>query len=229
MRVLFWMLLIINLGLFAVMEWGGDWLNDGSAATPQPTLNEAKISIVKEPVRTGSSTTTPVEPASAPVVSDNGKSAAVCMEWSDFSGADLQRANAALAGLQLGGRLSQRSVEYNIGYWVYIPPLKDKASINQKLVQLKTRGIEEYFVVQEEGEWKHAISLGVFKSGDAAQKFLESLQSRDIHSAKIGERASKLKATVFMFNGLDTQLTDKLTALQKDFPGSELKKVECAH
>lgn len=232
MRVLFWMLLIVNLGLFVVMKWGGDWLSDGSAATAQPTLNEAKISILKEPVRIGSSApAASVQPASAPVpvVNDNGKSTAVCMEWSDFSGTDLKRANEALAGVQLGSKLSQRAIEYNIGYWVYIPPLKDKASINQKLVQLKARGIEEYFVVQEEGEWKHAISLGVFKSEDAAQKFLESLQSRDIHSAKIGERASKLKATVFVFNGLDAPITDKLTTLQKDFPGSELKKVECQH
>jgi hypothetical protein len=149
------------------------------------------------------------------------------MEWSDFSGADLKRASAALAALPLGGKLSQRPIEYNIGYWIYIPPLKDKAHINQKIAQLKERGVEEYFVVQEAGEWQHAISLGVFKSEDAAQKFLESLAAKDVHSAKIGERASKLKATVFVLNGLDEQTVAKLTELQKDFPASELKKMAC--
>lgn len=105
--------------------------------------------------------------------------------------------------------------------------MKNKASINQKIEQLKSRGIEEYFVVQEPGEWQRAISLGVFKSEDAAQKFLESLIAKEVRSAKIGERASKLKATVFVFSGIDVQTADKLTGLQKDFPASELKKTAC--
>ena len=224
MKVLFWIFLVINLVVFAVMR--GDLLNDGTAVVAQPALNEAKIRLLNEPAQAvplpASSPATTVVPAE-----DQDKSETACMEWSDFSGADLKRASAALAALPLGGKLSQRPIEYNIGYWIYIPPLKDKAHINQKIAQLKERGVEEYFVVQEAGEWQHAISLGVFKSEDAAQKFLESLAAKDVHSAKIGERASKLKATVFVLNGLDEQTVAKLTELQKDFPASELKKMAC--
>ena len=224
MKAVFGIFLVINLVVFAVMR--ADLLNDGTAVVAQPALNEAKIRLLDEPaqavslpVSSPSMVTTLTPPTEKPV--------AVCMEWSDFSGADLKRANEALAGLQLGEKLSQRPIEYNIGYWVYIPPLKNKASINQKIEQLKARGVEEYFVVQEAGEWQHAISLGVFKSEDAAQKFLESLAAKEVRSAKIGERASKLKATVFVFNAIDAQTADKLTGLQKDFPASELKKVAC--
>lgn len=224
MKVLFWIFLVINLVVFAVMR--GDLLNDGTAVVAQPALNEAKIRLLNEPAQAvplpASSQATTVVPAEA-----QDESETACMEWSDFSGADLKRASAALAALPLGGKLSQRSIEYNIGYWVYIPPLKDKAHINQKIAQLKERGVEEYFVVQEAGEWQHAISLGVFKSEDAAQKFLESLAAKGVRSAKIGERASKLKATVFVLNGLDEQTVAKLTELQKDFPASELKKMAC--
>ena len=224
MKAVFGIFLVLNLAVFAVMR--GDLLNDGAAVVAQPALNEAKIRLLDGPaqaaslpVSSPSMATTLTPPTEKPV--------AVCMEWSDFSGTDLKRANEALAGLQLGEKLSQRPIEYNIGYWVYIPPLKNKASINQKIEQLKARGVEEYFVVQEAGEWQHAISLGVFKSEDAAQKFLESLATKEVRSAKIGERASKLKATVFVFNAIDAQTADKLTGLQKDFPASELKKVAC--
>lgn len=219
MKVWFWIMLLANLLLYGVMYFG--LLEDNSALLAQAPMNAQKIRVL-------SASDVPLPTVAVVVSSVPSVSAApLCMEWSDFSGTDLSRANEALAALKLGNKLSQHEIEYNIGYWVYIPPLPDKASIAQKIAQLKARGVDEYFVVQEAGEWQHAISLGVFKSADAAQNFLESLASKDVHSAKIGERASKLKATVFVFNGLDATLLDKLNEIKKDFPASELKKQSC--
>lgn len=220
MKVWFWIVLLANVLLFGVMYSGV--LDDHSAVRAQAPLNEHKIEVLSAadvqaypPVAVATPTAT-----SSPVTMS-------CLEWSDFSGTDLKRANEALAALKLGSKLTQREIEYNIGYWVYIPPLKDKAGVTQKIAQLKARGVEEYFVVQEAGEWQHAISLGVFKSADAAQKFLESLAAKDVRSAKIGERASKLKATVFVFSGVDSATVDKLNELKKDFPAADLKKLPC--
>jgi hypothetical protein len=219
MKLWFWLVLVANLLLFGVMYFG---VLDDNSVLAQAPLNEQKIRVVSafdaQPVA-------PAVTATSSTAAPAGASA--CLEWSDFSGTDLKRANEVLATLKLGSKLSQREIEYNIGYWVYIPPLKDKASITQKIAQLKSRGVEEYFVVQEAGEWQHAISLGVFKSSDAAQKFLESLAAKEVHSAKIGERASKLKATVFVFTAVDSSVVDKLNELKKDFPAAELKKLPC--
>jgi len=125
--------------------------------------------------------------------------------------------------------LGRREVEYNIGYWVYVPPLKDKATVAQKIEQLKARGVEEYFVVQEAGIWLNAISLGVFKTREAAQNFVGQLRAKGVRSAQVGERSSRLKVTVFVLNGLDAATAEKLAAMQKDFPDSELKQVSCTH
>ena len=151
------------------------------------------------------------------------------MEWGDFSGADLKRSEDALAALQLGDKLSQRQIEHSIGYWVYIPPQKDKTAVTQKIAQLKARGIEEYFVVQDKGPWLNAISLGIFKTPEAAQHFLDDLRTKDVRSAKTGERSNKFKTTLFALNGLNSETAARLIAIQKDFPGSELKNVPCAH
>jgi hypothetical protein len=151
------------------------------------------------------------------------------MEWGEFSGADLARATAALGELQLGGRLGRREVEYSIGYWVYIPPLKDKAAVAQKIEQLKARGVAEYFVVQEAGAWVNAISLGVFKTREAAQNFVNQLKAKDVRSAQVGERSSRLKVMVFALSGLDVASAGKLAEMRKDFPGSELREVSCTH
>ena len=234
MKALFWILLLGNVIFFAVMRWGGPLVADEQAVQLQPALHEDKISLLGAPQGRPLAALHAVAPvpASAPAVASAplaAKPDALCMEWGEFSGADLARATAALPALQLGDKLSQRQVEYNIGYWVYIPPMKDKAAANQKVAQLKARGINEYFVVTDAGPWLNAISLGVFKTQEAAQHFLDDLQrTKDVRSAKIGERASKLKMTIFVLNGLDAKAAAGLAEIQKDFAGSELKNISCA-
>jgi hypothetical protein len=240
MKTLVWILLLGNLVFFAAMQWGVLPFGNEQPARAQPPLHEEKIGLLgappDKPVTEPATLPLAVEEyalasapvgASAPLVPESDVS---CLEWGEFSGADLERATAALSALQLGDKLGQRQVEYAIGYWVYIPPQKDKAAVNQKVAQLKARGIEEYFVVPEAGPWQNAISLGVFKTQEAAQHFLDDLQrNKDVRTAKIGERASKLKMTIFVLSGLDAGITAHLAELQKDFAGSELKEASCAH
>ncbi|HEU0233863.1 MAG TPA: SPOR domain-containing protein [Gallionella sp.] len=234
MKTLVWILLLGNVIFFAVMQWGGLLAADEQAAQAQPPLHEEKISVLSAPQGKPAAAlpASAPEPVSAPVEAPAmlaAKPDVSCMEWGEFSGADLARATAALSTLQLGDKLSQRQVEYAIGYWVYIPPMKDKAAVNQKIAQLKARGIDEYFVVPDAGPWLNAISLGVFKTREAAQHFLDELRrSKGVRSAQIGERASKLKATLFVLNGLDAKTGTDLARIQKDFAGSDLKDIPCA-
>jgi hypothetical protein len=149
------------------------------------------------------------------------------MEWGEFSGTDIQRADKALVAIKLGDKSKQRSVEYTSGYWVYIPPLKTLAQVKKKVAQLKKLEVEDYFVMQEAGPWKSSISLGMFKTEDAAKKYLAKLRERGVKSSKVGERASKLKYTVFSLNRLDSAAASQVVGLRKDFPDSEIKQVPC--
>jgi hypothetical protein len=168
-------------------------------------------------------------PLTAPAASLAPAKTENCAEWGEFSGEDLVRAQQALAALKLGESLSQRSAERDHGYWVYVPPLKSRAQVDKKIAQLKARGVKDYFIVQEKGKWLNAISLGVFKSNEAAQKYLEVLRAKDVFSVKVGERKSKLKFTVFLIKDIDAGIKDKLTVLQQDFPDSELKVSACGN
>jgi len=252
MRNLFWILLLGNVILFAVMQRGGfGWGEQELQA--QPYLHGEMIRLMPAPVPVSALVPVPAlsapvlvavspAPASSPSQSPSNlqlssnmgvqavakPSTLVCLEWGDFSGPDLTRAAAALSALQLADKLSQRQIERDIGYWVYIPPLRNKAAVNRKIAELKVLGIREYFVVQTSGHWLNAISLGVFKTRDAAQNFLHDLQAKGVHTPQVGERASKLKATIFMLNRVDAATEVKLTAMQKDFAGSELNNVPCA-
>ncbi len=219
MKALFWIFLVANLLLFATLQWGNRLLDNRQIRLEQPLLHAEKIRLIDLP----DSAILETQALSVPLETSSG----VCFEWGDFSGADLLRATKNLAGLQLGNKLSQRDVEHNLGYWVYIPPINDKALLNQKIAQLKTRGIEEYFVVQEPGQWLNAISLGVFKTQEAAQKFTDELRKNDVRSARIGERNSKFKRTVFTLNDVDEMTRSKIIELRKNFPTSEIRNIVC--
>lgn len=169
-------------------------------------------------------------PVSAPVITAPEVKAAAsktCLEWGEFSGTDLAGAEKELSLLKLGDRLAQRTVEYESGYWVYIPPLRNKAAVNKKIAEIKAAGVEDYFVLKESQKWNNAISLGVFKTEEAAKKFQLNMKKKGLRTAKVGERKHKLKYIVFLLKGVEKELAVKIAALQKNFPNSELKAVAC--
>jgi hypothetical protein len=250
MRTSFWLLLLANVIIFALIQQGWVWRAEellaghpnGPVVQAQPGLHEEKIRLLDDtPVATLPSPAAIPPPAKLELSSNlqlslnvsapaaTGANAQTCLEWGDFSGADLKLATAALSGLQLGNKLDKRQVDQVIRYWVYIPPLKNKAAVQHKVAQLKARGIEEYFIVPDTDPWRNAISLGVFKTQEAAQNFLDVLRTKDVRTARVGARVGKQKATIFILNGVSPATEARLTSLKKDFPGSELKKVPCAH
>jgi hypothetical protein len=251
MRNLFWILLLGNVILFSVMQNGGfGWGEQEVQAEPELRADmiqvipvaqsaparalaaapvHAPAAVLAAPVPVSSPSESPAKPDSVQDVSTAGAKpgALVCLEWGDFSGTDLARATAALSAMQMADKLSQRQIEQDIGYWVYFPPLGNKAAVNRKLSEIRALGIKEYFVVPGSGRWKNAISLGVFKTREAAQSFLHGLHAKGVHTARIGERASKLMSTIFMLHGVDAATASKLNAMQNDFPGSTLNNVPC--
>lgn len=253
MRWLVVLLLLANVLFFALMQWGGELGSEGKREPTLDSLNPEKIKLLDQPAPppitvSAVSAVPAVAPIPAPVAPVTAVVPAVppvvpapagvlparaveknCMEWGEFSGTDLARAEKVLAQMKLGDKLGQRTVEYTRGYWVYIPPLKTHAGRVKKIQQLKELGVAEYFVVQEAGRWMNAISLGVFKTEESANNYLVELNKKGIKSARMGERVSKLKFTVFTFRHLDAQSLAQLTALQKDYAGSEVKMLACNH
>ena len=224
MKWLFWLLLLASMIFFALIQWSGLLLGDGKNLQSQPPLNAEKIKLLQTslapPLAAQSA-------AQATAAQSATQTTAGCMEWGGFSGNDLTRATAALDALNLGDRLAQRQIEHTSGYWVYLPPLKTRADADKKVAQLKALGVEEYFILQEAGKWRNAISLGLFKTEEAAQKFLESIKNKGAKSDMMGERMSKFMLTVFVLKNPDAGVMAKVAELQNEFAGSELKATAC--
>lgn len=184
---------------------------------------------VKEPVAAPAVLAAPA-PVRAPAPVTGVKATAgagACLAWGEFSGADLKQVTQSLSAMKLGDRLVQRTVEYSTGYWVHMPPLKNKAAVNRKISQLKALGVDDYYVVNEPPKLNNVISLGVFKTHEAALNYLASLKKKGVRSAAMGERKQKLRFIVFEFKHVDSGLSSRLAAMQKEFAYSELTTVPC--
>jgi hypothetical protein len=236
MKWIFALLLLASVAFFAFMQLGG--MPNDANLQPQPEINAEKIRLLNAPGAAASTVAASMAaassvPASAPVVAQAApvvaQAAPACMEWGELFGDELKRATDALSAFNLNDRLTRRQVERTVGFWVYLPPQRSRAEVNRRIEELKQAGVTEYFVMQNEGKWHNAVSLGLFKTEEAAHHFLASVEARGVKSARLGPRAGKLSATVFEFREPDANLAAKLTALARDFPDSELKATACAH
>ena len=230
MKWLFWILLLANLIFFSFIQWGEILIGENKDLKHKPPLNVEKIKLLDAP------TAAPVlAPAPAPSLpsavlatsQDQRAFTDVCLEWGEFSGTDSVRATAALATLKLADKPAQRLTEYAIGYWVYMPPAKTRAEVDKNIAELKAHNVKDYFTVQDAGQWKGAISLGVFKTEKAARKVFDSLRAKGVKTAMMKELMSKFKLTVFVLKSPDAAAIEKMVTLQKEFDGSAVHLVAC--
>lgn len=211
MRTVFFVLLLANVALFAYFWTGAGGEAKGEAQIIAQQLNAEKI----RPLALG-------EAHAGARESDASKVAGACLEWGAFSGSDAARAAQALDSLELGARLAQRKQEELAGFWVFIPPQGSRLAATQKANELKRLGVEEYFVVPDDPKWRFAISLGVFKTEDAANTRLNTLRAKGVKSAVVGARDTQLSKIYYQVRAADAGLAAKLNELKQGFPGSEL-------
>lgn len=218
MRLLFLTLLLVNLAIAAYFQSGTRGSFESQPLSQQ--INPQQIRVVPPAPRAAAPQP---DPAPAPTPA----SVSACIEWGAFSGADAERAAMVLEELKLGPRLSRRGREETTSYWVYIPPLKTRQDVNRKIGELADLGITEYFPVQDPERWRNAISLGIFRTEEAARKFLSSLAAKGVRSAAVGERSQKVTAVTYVVKDPDAALTGRLAEMQAEFQGSELKAAAC--
>jgi len=209
------MLALANVAFFAYSWLGGSAEGNGDAQILGQQLNREKIRLL-----------TSEQVSALTRKSDPPKGGAACLEWGAFVGGDTTRADKALEPLELGAKLTQRKQQDIAGFWVYIPPLADRQAATQKAGELKRLGVDEYFVVADDPKWRNAISLGVFKTEEAAKAHLDALRAKGVRSATFGARDMQVGKTYFQVREADSTLAAKLNELKQGFAGTEVR--ECA-
>ena len=215
MRTVFLLLLLANIAFFA---YGTIWREHAAPAHPVSSLQVSpeKIRLIRPEPGGAKPATVP-----APTL------AAACIEWGVVAGPDVARADTAIAALDLPSANVQRTVTDAGGYWVYLPSAKSKAQLDRNLSELSAAGVADYFVIQDAGPWRNAVSLGIFKSEDTAKAYLASMESKGVKSATVGRREQFLKQIAYFVREPSKAVVARLAELQQEFPGTKMKAVAC--
>lgn len=222
MKWLAWLLILLNALLFGYFQWGPQHSNEIQAGHEQIAPDKLKILSPEELAKL---------PEKAPEPSAVAENAApaptpVCYEWGSFAPAEAERAKAVLDKLGLDVVARQHTPQEALRYWVYIPPRKSMEEAQAKINELNTLGVQEHFIVQDP-KWRYAISLGMFKDEGLANRFLQDLNARGVKSAVKLTRNQEASQVGFLIKNMTPPLLGEIGKLEPDFPGSEVKELNC--
>ncbi len=162
-----------------------------------------------------------LEPAAAKV-----NDILACTEIGNFDTADAKRFETRLADWSLGDRLSRRNVREVARHMVYIPSQGDKDGAEKKSSELRRLGIKDFYVIQDNTELQWGISLGIFKSEEAARTHLATLSQKGVRTARLGVHQVTTNKVLFQMRALDADTKGKLDKIKTDFPNQEVRSCE---
>ncbi|WP_215779340.1 SPOR domain-containing protein [Paludibacterium sp. B53371] len=168
--------------------------------------------------------------ASVPAAHAGEPVARQCAQWGGLSQALLDRVKGGLPTLRLkSAQMHSQLVDDssatggNLRYWVYIPAKLASSKLSGELAQ---KGFDNY-VVQNEGDFRGALSLGLFGKQEGAQALVDKLKKAGYPKAEIQARG-KTQLTRLDFSDLSDSQFKALGALQQRLtPGIALKTVAC--
>jgi hypothetical protein len=213
-RLLFF-LLLIAVAAFGVHLWLSVHAEKGDFSARERNRDEVRIVAVTPPRLAARR----VEETRLAMQNLAG---AACVEFSGIAANDAQRARDAFAALQLGGRITERRIEEITRHWVFVPPARDRRAADATVTQLRRLGLNDVSLRPD-----NSISLGVFSSEDAARRFLASVEAKGVRGAEEGPLNKELRELVMLIREPDTELVSRLTILQRDYSGSQLRAVAC--
>ena len=212
MRTLFYLLLFANLTLFAYTRLDSVGSGEGIRLTQQVQPEKIRLLTAQQVAALG--------PDKTAALAD------VCAEWGPFNESERARALADLEPLVLGRLLTQKKVDANTGYWVFLSPFSSRAAAERRMAELRATGIKDLSVV-ENGAQRFAISLGVFRSEDAANAHAADLVGRGVSGARAGARQQLLPLITLVVRDPPAPVVARLRELQTAYPGAEVRIGSC--
>ena len=221
MKVLLWLLLLVNAGLLVYFNM------DVIAPKPKMDTTEIapeKLKILDELALEAMPKKVAASP-SAPVLEVTATS---CYEWGNFTASNLPSAQVALVKLGLNGTAKQAEPpQTDKRFWVYYPPLKNARLAQEKAEEIKALGVGEIFIVQD-SQWRHAISFGLFQDEKLATNLLNDLQAKGVKGATKALRSPGKNISSLLIKSVTPEVALELQKISPEFVGSELRVAACS-
>ncbi len=226
MRWWIWLLLLLNLGLFAYFNLDKVMPPEHAVVTKEIAADKLKIlsqqeveAMPKKVVEPKPEAVTSPASASAPATS--------CYRWGNFSATNLPAAQVVLVRLGLQATVHQEAIEQQERrFWVYYPPLKSNELAKQKAEEIKALGVEELFIVQD-SQWRNAISFGLFADEQLASNLLNELQTKGVKGATKALRNPGKGLSSLLIQSVTAENALELQKVKPEFVGTDLVPTAC--
>jgi len=212
MRTIFFLLLLANLTLFGYTRLDSSGTGEVMRLTQQVKPDLIKLLTPQQVAALG--------PAKVAALAD------VCIEIGPFSDGDRTRVLSELEPLALGRLLTQKRADINTAYWVYVPRLPNKPAADKRVADLSAAGLRDVSVV-DSGPQRFAISLGAFRSEEAARSYVQQLSQKGVADAVITPRQQVIPQTILVVRDPEATVVARLKALQAAYPDTETKIGSC--
>jgi hypothetical protein len=197
----------------------------GASVTPTTTPTTAEATPANGAPASSSAASVAASTVTAPVVTASAVTAKAetpaCMEIGNFDVAESKRFETRLAPLALGNHLVAHTIVDDARYIVFIPSQGSKEGADRKAGELRKRGVTDFYIMQD-GNLRWGISLGIFKTEDAANAHLFSLNQQGVRTARVGDFNPATKKTVYQLRGVDVKTKEAIQKIKADFPKQEI-------
>ena len=226
LKLIFWLLLLANAALFAMQKgYLGALYSDGrEPARIGKQLQADKIKLVASdaaPAATATASASAPAAAGAPAAADLAPVA--CTEIGNFSASEARRFSSQLAERTPNLKFVRREIQEVASHMVYLPSLGSKEAADKKSDEVRRLGINDFFVIQDSSALRYGISLGIFKTDEAAQKQVASLAKRGLSGAKVGTRSVSSSKVAFQLRDMGGDAKLAFDKIKTDFPTQEVR------
>jgi len=225
MRLLVWLLVLLNVGLLAYFNM--DLIAPKPAAADRSIQPERLKILSEKDLEAMPKVAAPaqelVTQASAPVVQEPTS----CYKWGNFTKTNLPAAQVVLVRLGLQSVINQEAgAEEDRRFWVYYPPLKSAAIAQQKADEIRAMGVDELFIVQD-SQWRNAISFGLFQDEQLASALLNDLLAKGVKGATKALRSPGKSLSSLSVKAVSAGAALELQKIKPEFVGTELEPAAC--
>jgi hypothetical protein len=214
LRFFLWILLIVN-GLLLALNFGvfGNW----ERAEREPTRLKAEKNADKLKLLAPNVAHDMIDAANKKPIPP-----IACLELTGINSADVKSVEEKLKLLALGERQTRTEIAEVATNMVYLPSLGSKDAAEKKAAQLKKLGLTEFYIVQDQSPLRWGISLGVFKTPEAAQTHLANLAKKGLKEARIAPRAVSAAKVVYRLLDITPEEKKNLDALKESISSAEM-------
>ncbi len=146
-----------------------------------------------------------------------------CTEIGNFNLAEAKRFEAQLTAFALVDKLTRREIKEMSSHMVWIPPQGGKEGADKKAGELRNLGVTDFYIILENTPQRWGISLGIFKTEEAARGQLNALSQKGVRSARLVEHKIPLTKAAFQLRQLDAGGKEILERVRQGFPGQEAR------